>query len=50
LLEILARDGLRIEAEQIGGFVNRTMHLNIATGGVSLKISGQSKDMPLCKS
>lgn len=50
LLEIFGREGLRIDAEQVGGLVNRTMHLNIASGGVSLKVSGQAKDMPLCKS
>jgi chemotaxis protein CheD len=50
LVEILGREGLRIEAEQVGGMVNRTMHLNMATGGVSLKVSGHAKDMTLCKS
>lgn len=50
LLKVLARENLRIEAEQVGGLVNRTMHLNIATGGLSLKVSGQAKDFPLCKS
>lgn len=48
--QLFAREGLRIEAEQVGGLVNRTMHLNIATGGVSLKVSGQAKDIALCKS
>lgn len=50
LMELLTREGLRICAEQVGGMVNRTMHLNIATGGVSLKVSGHAKDTPLCKS
>jgi chemotaxis protein CheD len=50
LMEALARENLKIEAEQVGGLVNRTMYLNIATGGVALKVSGQSKDIPLCKS
>jgi chemotaxis protein CheD len=50
LLEALARENLKIEAEQVGGLVNRTMYLNIATGGVALKVSGQAKDIPLCKS
>jgi len=49
LLEILARENLRVQAEQVGGLVNRTMHLNIATGGVSLKVSGHAKDSPICK-
>ena len=48
--EILARESLRVCAEQVGGLVNRTMHLNVATGGVSLKVSGHAKDTPLCKS
>jgi chemotaxis protein CheD len=50
LVESLAQHNLRIEAEQVGGLVNRTIHLNIATGGLSLKVSGQAKDFPLCKS
>ena len=50
LLEALAKAHLKIEAEQVGGLVNRTMHLNIATGGCSLKVSGQTKDISLCKS
>jgi chemotaxis protein CheD len=50
LTEILARENLRICAEQVGGLVNRTMYLNVATGAVSLRISGQSKEVPLCKS
>lgn len=50
LTETLAQHGLKIEAEQVGGLVNRTVHLNIATGGLSLKVSGQAKDFPLCKS
>lgn len=50
LLAALKAEGLSIEAEQVGGMVNRTMHLSIATGGVSLKVSGHAKDTPLCKS
>jgi chemotaxis protein CheD len=50
LVEVLNRENLRIEAEQVGGLVNRTMHLNISTGGLTLKVSGQPKDIPLCKS
>lgn len=50
LAEILKQERLQIYAEQVGGLVNRTMHLNIATGGVSLKVSGHAKDTPLCKS
>jgi chemotaxis protein CheD len=50
LVAMLAREGLSIYAEHVGGMVNRTMHLNVETGGVSLKISGHAKDTPLCKS
>jgi chemotaxis protein CheD len=50
LVDALARENLKIEAEQVGGLVNRTMHLNIATGGLTLKVSGQAKDFSLCKS
>lgn len=50
LAGLLAKEGLSIYAEHVGGMVNRTMHLNVETGGVSLKISGHAKDTPLCKS
>jgi chemotaxis protein CheD len=48
-IDLLTRNQIRVEAEHVGGFVNRTMNLSIATGGVSLKISGQAKDFVLCK-
>lgn len=41
--------GLRIHAEQVGGLVNRTMYLDLATGEVRLKISGQARETILCK-
>jgi chemotaxis protein CheD len=50
IIELLARHQFKVEAEHVGGYVNRTMHLNMATGGVSLKVSGQAKDIALCKS
>lgn len=50
LVDIFEREHLRIEAEQVGGLVNRTMHVNLSTGAVTLKISGQPKEVPLCKS
>jgi chemotaxis protein CheD len=46
---LLNRHGLRIQAQQVGGMVNRTMSLNLATGEVSLKISGQPEEMFLCR-
>lgn len=51
LVELIQKHELRIEAEHVGGLVNRTMSLNLATGRVALKISGQSSDtLILCKS
>ncbi len=44
LTTLLNQHGLHIHAEQVGGLVNRTLYLNLATGGVSLKVSGQPKD------
>ena len=50
LTRLFKEHGLRIHAEQVGGMVNRTMHLNLATGEVRLKISGQPQESILCKS
>ncbi len=47
--KLFAEHGLKIQAEQVGGMVNRTMHLNLATGEVRLKISGQPQETILCK-
>ena len=47
--KLFAEHGLKIQAEQVGGMVNRTMHLNLATGEVRLKISGQAQETILCK-
>ncbi len=46
---IFSRHGLRSVAEEVGGLVNRTMYLNLATGQLSLKISGQQEEVVLCK-
>lgn len=40
LQEIINRNGLTIAAEHIGGNLNRTMRLEIATGRVYLKVPG----------
>jgi chemotaxis protein CheD len=41
---------LRIGVEVVGGLVNRTLYLNMATGDFRLKISGQPKEITLsCK-
>ena len=44
LTALLNQHGLAIQAAQIGGLVNRTLCLHLATGGVSLKVCGQPKD------
>lgn len=50
LTGLFAAHGLRIHAEQVGGLVNRSMRLILATGEVRLKISGQTGDtLVLCK-
>ena len=50
LSNLLRQHSLQIHAEQVGGLVNRTMYLNLATGEVRLKISGEPKETILCKS
>ena len=49
LAKLFSEHGLKIQAEQTGGMVNRTMYLNLATGEVRLKISGQAQETILCK-
>jgi len=49
LAGLLARHGVKIHAEDIGGLANRSMQLNLATGEVRLKFSGQAKMKSLCK-
>jgi len=41
LRKIFWRNNILIDAEDVGGTVNRTMRLNIATGETVLKVSGQ---------
>jgi chemotaxis protein CheD len=36
--------GLAVAAQELGGMVNRTMYLRLATGEVRLKVSGQSAE------
>jgi len=43
----LARHGLQIANAQVGGLVNRTMYLNLATGACSLKVSGNTTEVSL---
>ena len=49
LSRLFNEHSLRIQAEQVGGLVNRTMYLNLSTGEVRLKISGQPQEAILCK-
>lgn len=49
LLDLTRQQGLRIAAEQVGGMVNRTIYLKVATGEVRLKVSGQPAEMLLWK-
>lgn len=49
LSAMLEKHALRIQAEQVGGMVNRTMHLHLGTGEVTLKTSGQLKETSLWK-
>lgn len=45
LRKILFRNNVLINAEHIGGSVSRTMRLSIATGEVSVKVSGQKYEI-----
>lgn len=49
LTGLLAQHGIKIHAEDVGGLTNRTVQLNLATGAVRLKFSGQAKKKILCK-
>ncbi len=45
LRKIFFRNNIFIDAEDIGGSVARTMRLSIATGEVTLKVSGQNYNL-----
>jgi chemotaxis protein CheD len=45
--DILRQHGLPIAAEQVGGWVSRTIQLNIKTGEVRLRTSGQTSELVL---
>jgi chemotaxis protein CheD len=49
LKAILKEHGLNIHADQVGGMVSRSMYLNLATGEVRLKVSGQAEEVILCR-
>ena len=40
LKQLLEEHGLAVQAEDVGGLVSRTIHLNLGTGEVRLKASG----------
>ena len=44
LTELLHDHGLTVEAAAVGGLVSRTMYLNMRTGEVRLKTSGDSQE------
>ena len=50
LVKLFKEHTLQIHAEQVGGMFNRNMYLNVGTGEVRLKISGQTQETLLCKS
>ncbi|HEX3800415.1 MAG TPA: chemotaxis protein CheD [Verrucomicrobiae bacterium] len=49
LVELLKKLNLKISAEDVGGRTNRSIQLNISTGYVRLKFSGQPQPKTLCK-
>lgn len=48
LHQLLEQQGLTLHAQDVGGLTNRTMQLNLETGEVRLKFSGQIKLKLLC--
>jgi chemotaxis protein CheD len=48
MMGIFQAHGLRVQAEQVGGLSSRSMYLNVGTGEVLLKISGQQEEFVLC--
>src|SRR5580704_3933182 len=45
---LLARAGLKLAAQDVGGLSNRSLQLNTVTGEARLKISGQARLKTLC--
>lgn len=50
LTSLLAQRDLKIYAADVGGLTNRTMQLDLDTGDVRLKFSGQARMKTLCRS
>ena len=49
LRELFLQHGLRIHAEQLGGVFNRTLYLQVKTGEIRVKNSGETNETVLCK-
>jgi len=49
LTNLLREHCLTIISEEVGGLVSRTIQLNVGTGEVRLKTSGQTAETILCK-
>jgi chemotaxis protein CheD len=45
----LSSRGLSVHAAEVGGLANRSMRIDMATGVVRLKISGQPREKQLCR-
>jgi chemotaxis protein CheD len=43
LIEIFSKNGIKIHAQSVGGHVNRSLFLEIATGRTWIKISGEGE-------
>ncbi len=46
---LLRQHGLKVQALEVGGLVSRTVSLNVGTGEVRLKVSGQMEEFVLCQ-
>ncbi len=49
LANYLRQLGMRVHAEDVGGTVNRTMYLHVASGEIWMKVSGQAQEVKLCR-
>jgi chemotaxis protein CheD len=47
LTRLMQQHGLVLQAEHVGGLVSRSMYLDVATGNVRLKVSGQPREVML---
>jgi len=46
--EWLRQEDLHVNAEQVGGQVNRTVSLTVGTGRITLKVAGVTQEVVLC--